>query len=204
MEREAATLDLVALSREGMIPRGFGRRKRRTATATQGARNKSAKNMSQLIAQTQQGGRSKRVKKEKQERVRTFKTAQAVKLAALFPGTRAVAAAAAPGAGASPNTAHISATTDTCTASIGAPTSGAGKSDNRRMTSVQAVLPNRKKITFPYGIVAAPMVGASDLAFRLLCRRHGVQLCYSEMLHSDRVADPEKGDDYLHTYVLQL
>ena len=36
------------------------------------------------------------------------------------------------------------------------------------------------------------MVGASDLAFRMLCRRHGADLCYTEMLYSERfVADPE-------------
>ena len=36
--------------------------------------------------------------------------------------------------------------------------------------------------------VLAPLVGCSDLAFRLLCRRLGADACYTEMLFADRFA----------------
>jgi len=47
--------------------------------------------------------------------------------------------------------------------------------------------------------VAAPMVGCSDLAFRLLCRRYGADLTYTEMLYADRFVGDE---EYRQTYFL--
>ena len=42
----------------------------------------------------------------------------------------------------------------------------------------------------PHQLVLAPMVGGSELPFRLLARRYGAQLCYSPMIYSARfVAD---------------
>ena len=54
-------------------------------------------------------------------------------------------------------------------------------------------------VDFDARLVAAPMVGASDLAFRLLCRRHGATLCYTEMLCADRLLDDS---DYLESKFL--
>lgn len=47
------------------------------------------------------------------------------------------------------------------------------------------------KVLFRHERVVAPMVGCSDLAFRLLCRKYGADLCYTEMLDANRlVTDP--------------
>lgn len=39
--------------------------------------------------------------------------------------------------------------------------------------------------------ILAPMVGGSELAFRLLCRRYGVQLAYTPMMNSERFSKEE-------------
>lgn len=56
---------------------------------------------------------------------------------------------------------------------------------------------------FPHSRVLAPMVTQCDLAFRLLCRAHGADLCYTEMLHSARlVAEPEYRQSLLLSQLL--
>ena len=47
----------------------------------------------------------------------------------------------------------------------------------------------RRALHFRCNLVVGPMVGASDLAFRRLCRRHGADTCYTEMLFSQRLIE---------------
>lgn len=50
----------------------------------------------------------------------------------------------------------------------------------------------RKTIGFDPKYCVAPMVGQSDLAFRLLCLTHGATVCWTEMLFSEKIiTDPD-------------
>ena len=59
------------------------------------------------------------------------------------------------------------------------------------MAPLLSLAPPRKPLP-PHQFVLAPMVGGSELAFRLLARRHGAQLCYTPMMHSAEFIAPSK------------
>ena len=58
-----------------------------------------------------------------------------------------------------------------------------GTGDAQKKAAVRRALP-------PHKYILAPMVGGSELAFRLLCRRYATRdlLCYTPMMSSERFA----------------
>lgn len=63
--------------------------------------------------------------------------------------------------------------------------------EDRRQELAQEVSPFSKPITFDHRFCVAPMVGQSDLAFRVLCLRHGASVCWTEMFYSQRIVEDD-------------
>ena len=63
------------------------------------------------------------------------------------------------------------------------------KNENGKKSSI---VEQKEKFPFPIKYVLAPMVGASELPFRILCRKYGAQTCYTPMMSSAKFAsDPQ-------------
>ena len=72
-----------------------------------------------------------------------------------------------------------------------------GSSNDGNATSKKSSKEHKSKtasplLPFDYRYIMAPMVGASELPFRLFCRKYGTQLCYTPMMMASEFATSEE------------
>ena len=101
-----------------------------------------------------------------------------------------------------------SATSGTCPAQKreGPSVDGAPAPKRARISSLlpsptAVSLPPPRKPLPPHQLILAPMVGGSELAFRLLARRHGAQLCYTPMIRCEEYSKAGAGVNLLERHV---
>jgi Dihydrouridine synthase (Dus) len=58
--------------------------------------------------------------------------------------------------------------------------------------NISALVNSKNQILPSHSRILAPMVGGSELAFRLLCRKYGADLAYTPMMNSERFAVEEE------------
>lgn len=66
------------------------------------------------------------------------------------------------------------------------------KDDVDREPTCAASSTQGKSLPFDYRFIMAPMVGASELPFRILCRKYGAQLCYTPMMIASQFAESDE------------
>ena len=64
------------------------------------------------------------------------------------------------------------------------------REEEKRSPRALSLPPPRRPLP-PHQLVLAPMVGGSELAYRLLARKYGAQLTYTPMMYSGRLVTDE-------------